>query len=72
MKVKIIKRTKKSTANRYFEPGAILDVSEKYGERLIAEGNAVKVNPVDGFGQVLERKFEDLIKEIQRTNNEQE
>ena len=72
MRIKLTEYVKKSTANRYFQPGAILDVSEKYGERLIAEGNAVKVNPVDGFGQVLERKFEDLLKEIQRTNNEEE
>lgn len=67
MKVRIIKKTKKSTGPNYFKVGAVIEVSEKYGARLLAEGNAELINDTEDFLKHLEtaalqQKFDEVIK----------
>ena len=57
MRIKIIKRVKKSTSKNYFEPGTKISVSEEYGERLIREGYAVKEGDKNALLHVLQERL---------------
>jgi len=47
MKIRIIKETRKSTSSKTFAVGSEIDVSHRYGKRLIAEGYAENITHTD-------------------------
>ena len=47
MKIRIIKETPKSTSSKTFAVGSEIDVSHRYGKRLIAEGYAENITHTD-------------------------
>ena len=70
MQVKIIREVKKSTGHRTFKPGAVIEVSEKYGERLIAQGDAVEMNVQVAFEKLLEKRLQDIAAQLAANEEE--
>lgn len=58
MLIKLSEAVKKSTGNAWFKAGAVIEVSDKYGRRLIAEGKARETIEITTFQTGLKQKFE--------------